>query len=51
MTIFNFIDFYKDASEPKQLCFPDGASPIAEQLMFFHDNIMFIILLILMLVG
>ena len=49
--LFNLIVFYKDASEPKQLAFPDAASPIGEQLMFFHDNVMFIVLLILIIVG
>lgn len=42
---------YKDTCESRQLDFQDGASPIAEQLIFFHDNIMFIILVILLLVG
>ena len=52
MNIFsNILLFYKDAAEMKKLSFQDGASPITEQLIFFHDNIMFIILLILMLVG
>jgi hypothetical protein len=51
MNLFNILNFYKDASESNQLDFPDVGSPISEQLVFFHDNIMFIILLILMLVG
>ena len=51
MSIFNILDFYKDTSEVNQLSFPDVGSPISEQLVFFHDNIMFIILLTLMLVG
>jgi len=51
MNIFNILNFYKDTSENNQINFPDVASPISEQLVFFHDNIMFIILLILMLVG
>lgn len=46
---FNFM--YYDGVEPQQLSFQDVASPIAEQLVFFHDNIMFIIIVILVLVG
>lgn len=42
---------YKDGTEIQQLSFQDGASPICEQLIFFHDNIMFIILVILVVVG
>jgi heme/copper-type cytochrome/quinol oxidase subunit 2 len=51
MVFLNFLSFYKDAPENNQLNFPDVASPIAEQLVFFHDNIMFIIILIIMVVG
>lgn len=46
-----FIYVYKDTSEINQISFPDVGSPISEQLVFFHDNIMFILLLILMVVG
>lgn len=42
---------YKDGVEPQQLSFQDAASPISEQLIFFHDDIMFILLIILVLVG
>lgn len=51
----NLLDFfvvkYYDGAEPQQLGFQDVASPLGEQLVFFHDNIMFIILVILVLVG
>lgn len=47
----NYIYLYNDASEIKQLDFQDAGSPISEQLIFFHDNIMFIIVLITMVVG
>lgn len=47
----NNLPYYKDAMEPKQLGFQDSASPIAEQLVFFHDNVMFIIIVITVLVG
>lgn len=50
-TFLKYMFFYKDASEIKQLDFQDSASPIGEQLIFFHDNIMFIIFLIMMIVG
>lgn len=46
-----YFTFYRDSMEPYQLHFSDGASPIVERLLFFHDNIMFIIILILVLVG
>ena len=49
MTLLKTLNYYKDASEINQLSFPDAASPISEQLVFFHDNIMFILLLIVML--
>lgn len=50
-TLLKILPLYKDAAEFKQLSFQDTASPIAEQLVFFHDNVMFIVLMILMLVG
>nr|YP_010889962.1 cytochrome c oxidase subunit II [Rhizophysa filiformis]WJJ69923.1 cytochrome c oxidase subunit 2 [Rhizophysa filiformis] len=46
----NFL-FYKDGVEVNQLTFQDMASPIGEKLVFFHDNIMFIIVVITVLVG
>nr|ALO20666.1 cytochrome c oxidase subunit 2 [Catablema vesicarium] len=49
--IINCLPFYKDACEVNQLGFQDGASPIAEQLIFFHDNVMFLIVIITVLVG
>lgn len=49
--LFNILPYYKDACEYGQLDFQDGGSPITEQLIFFHDNIMFIILIIVLLVG
>lgn len=47
----NFLFFYEDASEFNQLDFQDAASPVTEQLIYFHDNIMFILLIITMIVG
>lgn len=49
--LLNIIFIYKDASEPNQLDFQDAGSPITEQLIYFHDNVMFIVLLITMVVG
>jgi hypothetical protein len=46
-----YFTFYRDSAEYSQLNFPDTASPIAERLVFFHDEIMFLIILILVLVG
>ena len=51
MKLIYLLSLYKDASEINQIDFPDVGSPISEQLIFFHDDIMFIVLLILMLVG
>nr|ALO20680.1 cytochrome c oxidase subunit 2 [Leuckartiara octona] len=49
--IINNLPYYRDAVEANQLGFQDVASPIAEQLVFFHDNVMFIIVVIIVLVG
>ena len=49
--VTSFLPYYKDTMEINQLSFQDSASPIAERLIFFHDNVMFIILVILVLVG
>nr|CUS58601.1 TPA: cytochrome c oxidase subunit 2 [Podocoryna carnea] len=46
-----FLPIYSDGAEPYQLDFQDVASPIGEGLVFFHDNLMFLIMLILVLVG
>lgn len=52
MNLLNISNFmYYDGAEPLQLSFQDMASPIGEQLVFFHDNIMFIIVVIMVLVG
>ena len=45
--LYNILPLYKDAPEFSQISFQDLGSPISEQLVFFHDNIMFIILVIL----
>ena len=51
----NLLDFfvvkYYDGAEPQQLGFQDVGSPLGEQLVFFHDDIMFIILVILVVVA
>lgn len=51
MSYFIQRGLYTDSVEPYQLSFQDGASPIAERLVFFHDHVMFIILVILVVVG
>lgn len=48
---YSILPLYKDAPEFSQISFQDLGSPISEQLVFFHDNIMFIILVILIFVG
>lgn len=50
MNFFNFF-LYFDNPEYNQLSFQDVGSPIAERMVFFHDNVMFIIILIISLVG
>lgn len=47
--IINFI--YKDSAVPYQLSFQDAGSPISEQIIFFHDDVMFILTIILTVVG
>nr|ALO20627.1 cytochrome c oxidase subunit 2 [Melicertum octocostatum] len=49
--LLNNISVYKDAPEHGQFYFPDIASPIGEQLTFFHDDVMFIVFFILGLVS
>jgi len=49
--IYNFLFFYKDGVEPQQLSFQDGGSPLCEQVIFFHDNVMFLIIIIVVLVS
>jgi len=51
MKLSYLLYFYKDTSEINQIDFPDVGSPISEQLVFFHDNVMFIVLFIMILVG
>ena len=50
---FNFLKLftYKDNMEYNQLDFQDGASPVCEQLIFFHDSVMVVLVLILWVVG
>jgi len=43
--------YYKDTSESYQVHFPDSGSPISEQLSFFHDTIMFFLVLIVVIVS
>lgn len=47
----DLIYIYNDGSEYGQLSFQDAGSPISEQLIIFHDSIMFIIVVILIVVG
>ena len=51
MILINNYLSYKDSSEFNQLSFQDASSPIGEQLIFFHDDFMFIIVVITILVG
>lgn len=41
---------FKDVPEPWQLEFQDAASGMMEEILFFHDQIMYIIFIILMVV-
>nr|QZN07991.1 cytochrome c oxidase subunit II [Craspedacusta sowerbii] len=45
------IPCYHDGAEHWQLAFQDAATPVAEQLMFFHDYVMFILTIILIVVA
>nr|ALO20654.1 cytochrome c oxidase subunit 2 [Cladonema pacificum] len=49
ISILNYI--YKDSSVPYQLSFQDAASPISEQIIFFHDDVMFILMIIITVVS
>ncbi len=40
----------KDTPEPWQLGFQDAASPVMEEIIFFHDQIMFILIIIITIV-
>ena len=40
----------RDAPEPWQLGFQDAASPVMEEIIFFHDQIMFILTIIVTIV-
>nr|YP_010890001.1 cytochrome c oxidase subunit II [Stephalia dilata]WJJ69988.1 cytochrome c oxidase subunit 2 [Stephalia dilata] len=51
MILINNYLSYKDSAEFSQLSFQDVSSPLGEQLIFFHDNVMFIIVVITILVG
>nr|AET13151.1 cytochrome c oxidase subunit 2 [Chiropsalmus quadrumanus] len=39
-----------DSPQPWQLSFQDGASPVSEEIMFFHDKVMFILTIIIVVV-
>lgn len=41
---------FKDAPESWQLGFQDAASPVMEEILFFHDQIMFILIIIVTIV-
>ena len=45
--IFSFQFGFKDVPEPWQLGFQDAASPVMEEIIFFHDQIMFILTIII----
>lgn len=51
MKLSVLLQSYKDGAEINQIDFQDAASPICEELIFFHDNIMFILTIIITLVG
>nr|YP_010890136.1 cytochrome c oxidase subunit II [Agalma okenii]WJJ70172.1 cytochrome c oxidase subunit 2 [Agalma okenii] len=42
---------YFDGPEFSQISFPDVGSPLGEQLVKFHDNVMFVVVFITILVG
>nr|YP_010890027.1 cytochrome c oxidase subunit II [Apolemia rubriversa]WJJ70039.1 cytochrome c oxidase subunit 2 [Apolemia rubriversa] len=50
MFLINYFLLYKDGAELSQLSFQDTGSPVGEKLIFFHNDIMFIIVIIAVLV-
>ena len=42
---------YFDGPEFSQISFQDVGSPLGEQLVAFHDNVMFVVVFITILVG
>lgn len=42
-----FITFYQDVGERAQLSFQDAGSPVMEEIIFFHDEVTFILVLII----
>ena len=50
-SIFKILGLYNDGVEHWQLAFQDSASPISQELVLFHDYIMFILTIILFVVG
>lgn len=45
-----FLSWLRDTPEPWQLGFQDAASPVMEEILFFHDQIMFILTIIVTIV-
>ena len=50
-SIFKILGLYNDGVEHWQLAFQDSASSISQELVLFHDYIMFILTIILFVVG
>lgn len=48
MFIMNY--YPRDVAEPLQLGFQDAASPVMEEILFFHDQIMFVLIIIIAVV-
>lgn len=44
------LNVYSDVCEMSQLSFQDAGSPIMEEIIFFHDEVMFILTVIITLV-
>ena len=47
----NLLLIYYDGVESMQLSFQDISTPLGESIVFFHDNVMFLIVLIVVLVS
>ena len=48
--LFKFLLEFQDAPEPWQLGLQDAASPVMEEVVFYHDKIMFILTIIIIAV-
>jgi cytochrome c oxidase subunit 2 len=51
MNFFTKNIVFNDAAQPWQLSFQDPASPVSEGIMYFHNDLMVILVFIVFFVG